>query len=246
MRVPLLTSARKWIPAAFALAIGFGGLEGCGVGSTVEGAPRDVDGIRVESLRILPIGSRFVLGNAPTSILFRRFHAGYACSEILKMNLTAPAAGTPPTYLPDTRIRLPATADCAVDSSGRDTTIEHLFGTGSDSVRLANSEGVPTDSAKVVIGSLAIDSIAGKFSPLTHTFSVGGLTVVDSSDAIPHALHAESLSTCRYFNSASLRPVSKDTSVVVTFSVVSLDPSTVPDKCNGAHADSIPVRIAVP
>jgi hypothetical protein len=233
------------IAAAIALAIGIGGFQGCGVDSSVEVAPQTVDGIRVESLRILPLGSRFVLANKPTSIVFRKYHAGYFCSEIL-MNLTSAPIGTPPAFQPDTRIRLPGTLDCAVDSAGHDSTIQHVFGTEMDSVRLANSAGVTTDSAKVVVGAFVLDSIAGKFSPLTKTFSVGGLTVVDSSLGIPRVLFAESLTTCQYFNSANYKPQPTDTSVQIKFTVVNLDPSTVPDKCNGTHADTIALQLAVP
>jgi hypothetical protein len=221
-------------------------LQGCGVDSSVETVPQTVDGIRVESLRFLPLGSRFVLGNAPTSILFRKYHAGYFCSEILKIELTPAPVGTPPAFQPDTRIRLPGTLDCAVDSAGRDTTIQHPFGTGMDSVRLANSLGATTDSAKVAVGAFVLDSISGKFSPLTKTFSVGGLTVVDSSLGIPRKLFAESLTTCQFFNSANYTPVPQDTSVKIRFTVLNKDPSTVPDKCNGTHADSIPLQLAVP
>jgi hypothetical protein len=75
---------------------------------------------------------------------------------------------------------------------------------------------------------------------------VGRLTVVDSSLGIPRKLFAESLTTCQFFNSANYTPVPQDTSVKIRFTVLNKDPSTVPDKCNGTHADSIPLQLAVP
>jgi hypothetical protein len=220
-------------------------LAGCGVGSSIDREPQIVEGIRVDSVRILPFGSRFVLRDSATRILFRKFHPGYLCSEILELDLAAAGGGNPPVFLPKSSVRLPASGDCAVDSSGRDSIIVHVFGTGLDTVRLANSAGKPTDRAEVVRGVMSFDSLQGNFSPGHPTFMRGHLTVVDSTGGVARSLYADSLSSCQHLNQADFTP--NGDSLKVRLSLVTVDAAASADTCRGpVHSETIPILKAAP
>jgi hypothetical protein len=211
-------------------------LAACGEGVYGDRKPTTVSNIRVESVRILPFGSRFVLADVPTRLRFLRFHAGYACSDVLRMELSPLPSGSPPVFRPDTRVSLPTTPDCALDSAGRDTTVYHVFGADLDTARVGNSSGKVTDAAQVVLGTLGQDSLIGVPGE-TLTLSKGPWIFRDSSSLASRMLFNDSMASCRTFNHASYSRI-KDT-VRVRFSYVTLDASAAPDSCNGgAHADS--------
>lgn len=227
--------------AALALAAVLSALQGCGVGTDLDRDPATVDGIRVDSVRILPLGSRFVLADSATRLAFRRFHAGYACSRVLEMGLAAQGSGDPAVFAPKTSVRLPGSEDCALDTAGRDTAITFVFGAGPAGVRLTNSAGKATDSAAVARGKIAFDSLQGKFSPLTHTFSLGLFTVRDSSGGKPRVLFADSLTPCQSLNHANFT-AKADTSLLIRYSLIGRDSTAAADTCHGGtHRDSIPV-----
>jgi hypothetical protein len=211
-------------------------LAACGEGIYGDRKPTTVSNIRVDSVRILPFGSRFVVADVPTRLRFLRFHAGYACSDVLRMELSSLPSGSPAVFRPATRVSLPSVPDCALDSLGRDTTVSHVFGADLDSVRVGNSSGKVTDAAQVVRGTLALDSLVGVLG-IAGTLSKGPWTFRDSSSQASRMLFGDSLASCRIFNHASYERI-KD-SVRVRFSYVTLDPSAAPDSCRGgAHADS--------
>lgn len=221
------------VTAAFTLLC----LAACGEGVYGDRDPATVDGIRVDSVRILPFGSRFVLADAPTRLRFIRIKTGYACSEVLRMDLSSLPTGSPAVFKPDTRIRLPAVPDCALDTAGRDTTVTHVFGADPAFVRMGNSSGKATDSARVVSGTLGQDSLIGVLG-LAGTLSKGPWTFRDTSSQASRMLFGDSLASCSVFNHASYSRI-KDT-VWIRFSYVTLDPSAAPDSCHGgAHADSV-------
>ncbi|MEO6097946.1 MAG: hypothetical protein ABIW76_20705 [Fibrobacteria bacterium] len=212
-------------------------LAACGEGVYGDRKPTAVDNIHVDSVRILPFGSRFVIADAPTRLRFMRFNTGYTCSEVLRMELSSLPSGSPAAFRPVSRIRLPSVPDCALDSAGRDTTVIHIFSGNLDSARVANSSGQVTDRAQVVRGTLGLDSLVGVLGP-DGTLSKGPWTFRDSSSQAPRMLFGEPLVSCRAFNQASYARF-KD-SVSVRFSYVTLDPSADLDYCqSGAHADSI-------
>jgi hypothetical protein len=87
MREPsALIDALRKTRAAWGSAWMLAALLGCGKGVWPDRDPVIVDGIRVDSLKFLPSGSRFVLEDSLTSILFRKFRPGYLCSRILKLD----------------------------------------------------------------------------------------------------------------------------------------------------------------
>jgi hypothetical protein len=226
-------------------AMGLPGLHGCGVGSEVDRDPSIVTGIRLDSVIFLPAGSRFILKDSSTDLLIRKFYPGYACSQVLEMDLDSAPSGNPPAYSPLTRVRLPAAADCALDSAaGRDTSITHVFRAG-ELIRLANSAGRITDSAALVPGELEYDSLAGVFSPITHVFSSGHYSVVDSGAGTGRYLYVDTLACGQYLNQAEAWG-SGDT-LKVRLSLVTLDPASAPDSCRGStHEDTVAISAARP
>jgi hypothetical protein len=229
---------RKWFSKAlsFVAAAVLLVLAACGEGVYGDRNATTTDNIRVDSVRIIPFGSRFVLADAPTRLMFIGFNTGYECSEILRLELSSIPSGSPAAFRPDTRVRLPAVPDCALDSGGRDTTVTHVFGADLGFARIANSSGKVTDSTRVVRGAFARDSIVG-VPGIAGTVSKGAWTFRDSSSIASRMLFGDSLSSCRYVNHASYFR-SKDT-IRVRFSYVTLDPSASPDSCRGeAHSDS--------
>lgn len=211
--------------AAFALL-----LSACGQSVYPDREPATVENIRVQGAKFLPLGGRFILADSAASIRLIGIHTGYKCSEILEMGLAASPAGTPPAFLPRTRIRLPAAPDCAVDSAGRDTAITRVFPAVPDTVRLANSSGVVTDIAAVIRGTLEYDSLIGV--PNLGLITKGPWLFRDSSAIGPRRLYGDSLSSCRLLNQASWSKA-KDT-VKVRLSFVTLDSAAAPDTCHGA------------
>ncbi|MEO7426276.1 MAG: hypothetical protein ABI036_13895 [Fibrobacteria bacterium] len=226
-------------------AMGLPGLHGCGVGSEVDREPSIVTGIRLDSVIFVPAGSRFILKDSTTELLIRRFFPGYACSQVLEMDLDSAASGNPPAYSPLTRVQLPAAANCALDSAeGRDTSITHVFRAG-ELIRLANSAGSITDSAALVQGEFEYDSLAGVFSSVTHVFSSGHYSVVDSGAGTGRYLYIDTLACGQYLNHAEARE-SGDT-LKVRLSLVTLDPGSAPDSCRGStHEDTVAISAARP
>ncbi|MDB5104516.1 MAG: hypothetical protein JWP91_2205 [Fibrobacteres bacterium] len=225
------------------LGLGLPGLMihlGCGGSTYPDRDPATVEDIRVDSVKILPYGSRYLLGDSATPLAILGFYPGYRCSRILEIGIADAPTGIPPAYRPSTRVRLPGTPDCALDTIGRasrDTTVPHVFGSDASMVRLANSAGRITDSARVVRGTLAFETLSGKLG-IAGTLSKGQWTYRDSSAVASRRLFGDSLPPCRFLNQADFEKTG-DT-VTVRFSYVTLDPSAAPDSCNGAaHADSL-------
>lgn len=216
----------------------------CGISAYPDRDPATVENIRVENARFLPLGGRYILADSATGIRFGGVRTGFECSEILAMGLAESPVGSPPAFLPHTRVRLPAAPDCAVDSAGRDTTITGVFPAGPDTVRLANSAGLITDSAALIRGTLGFFILAG-VPGIAGTISSGPWTFRDSSGLAPRQIYADSLPSCRHLNHATFSR-SKDT-VTVRLSFVTLDSAAAADTCRGpAHADSLALTAASP
>jgi hypothetical protein len=208
------------------------------------------EGIAIDSVRFLPIGSRFVLRDSASPIAFLGYHAGYVCSRFLRLGLADALAGVTPAYRPETQVRFPASDECALDSGGRDTTVAHVF-SGEALIRLANPLGQVTDSALPIPGKMGFDSIRG-FPDSTGALSIGNVTFRDSTASGIKEVRIDSLPQCRFLNSADWEKSKGDT-VMIRFSWVDLDPAAVADACQGPlHSDSSVVgphrtlRMAVP
>lgn len=202
--------------------------------------------IRIDTLRFLPYGSRYVLRDSATPIRFIDISTGYAlgpgCASILAMGVDSIPRGTPPAYAADSRVRLPGNPEnCAVDSGGRDTTFSHVFTDGSI-VRLSNSALKITDSATLVAGTMRRDSIKG-IPGDALTFQVGPLTFRDSSSLAPRFLFSDTVHPCKRMNHADFwkgDSTGKGDTITVHYSWVILDP--VETDCGGAaQRDSVPV-----
>ena len=223
-----------------ALATGLMALYGCGVGFETDREEPIVTGIRVDSVILLPTGSRFLLQDSTTRFLFRKFRPGYACSEILTMDIDSIASGNPAAYPPLSRVRLPAAAECALDTTGRDTLITHVFRNDASKIRFANSAGVVTDSARVVAGVMTFDSLEGVFSGVTRAFSSGHYSVVDSGGGRPRSLYVDTLACGQYLNQVGA--TARGDTLKVRLSIVTLDSPASLDSCLGAtHDDSVAV-----
>lgn len=219
-------------------------LTACGGSVYPDRDPTTVENIRVESARFLPLGGRYILADSATSIRFTGVHTGYECSKILEMGLAATPAGIPPAYRPFTRVQLPASPDCPVDTAGRDTAFTLVFPAGPDPIRLANSSGAVTDSAEVVRGTLEYDSLIGVLG-IAGTISKGAWSFRDSSGIGPRQVRGDSLSSCRFLNQATWSK-EKDT-VRVRLSFVTLDSAAAPDTCHGApRVDSLAPAVHAP
>jgi hypothetical protein len=213
-------------------------LAACSVDPGADRAGTVAAGIAIDSVRFLPFGSRFVLRDSASPVAFLGYHAGYLCSRFLLLGLADAPAGDPPAYRPDTRVRLPASDECALDSGGRDTTAAGIF-SGGALVRLANPMGVVTDSALPVPGRLGYDSLRG-IPDSSGALAAGNVLYRDSAAAGPE-LRIDSLPACRYLNSAD-REKRKDT-LLVRYSWVDLDPASQADSCRGLpHSDRAAVQ----
>lgn len=232
-------SARASAIRALAIQFAAAFLAACGGGVYPERDPATMENVRVEGARFLPPGGRFILADSATRIGFTGMQIGYACSEILTVELASIPAGTPPAFRPSTRVRLPASPDCAVDTAGIDTVVLHAFpgAPGATRVRLANSNGAVTDSALLVNGTIGYVLLSG-VPGIAGTLSNGPWTFRDSSGLAPRRIYGDSLPSCRHLNQATYAK-SKDT-VTVRLSFVTLDSAAAPDACLGEpHADSL-------
>lgn len=207
-----------------------------------------VENVRVDSLRFLPYGSRYVLRDSASPIRFQDLRTGYAvgreCARILVLAVDSIPAGTPPAFPPVTRVQMPGNPEtCAVDSGGQDDTVAHVFRAGSV-IRLANSAGAITDSANLVSGTIAYDSIKG-ITGVAGTFSAGSLTFRDSSSLAPRFLFSDTVDGCRRLNQAEYRKgdgKGKGDTVTVRYSWVTLASAAEGPTCGGPAArDSVPV-----
>ena len=240
-------SSANWIPnwillfATLALLL----VAGCGVGDWPDRQPLLADNVRIDSLHFVPSDWRFVLIDSTTTIRFRGIHVGYRCSEILLLDLDSIAGGPDFTFRPKSRIRLPSQPDCPLDSAaGRDSLLTHVFRSGDDSVILRNSSDSVTDRARLVRGKVSFDSIQ-KVLGIARTIDQGHLSYRDTLGNLPRQLLADTLSSCQFLNQATVAHLGGDT-VKVRLSLVTLDSASVPDACQGTHADSIPVVPVAP
>lgn len=223
---------------------------GCGKSVWPDREGAEAENIRVDTVRALPEGSRFILRDSATEILLSGYHAGYECSRILEMSLDSADTGSSPTYRPRTRVLLPATPDCPVDAGDRDTVLTHIF-TGSDTVRFANSSGTVTHTAVVVKGALSFDTVKGVPDSVTRNFRSGRWIFSDSSAvaAVGRTVSADSLPACQFLNHAehSRRAgYRQGDTVTVRIALVTLDSADVPDGCLGTRPDIIQAFPAPP
>jgi len=215
-------------------------LAACSVDPGADRAGALAEDIAIDSVRFLPIGSRFVLRDSASPLALLGYHAGYVCSRFLRLGLQDAPSGVTPAYRPETQVRLPASDECALDSGGRDTVVTHVF---SDEalVRLANPLGQVTDSALPIPGKLGFDSIRG-LPDSVGALSIGNVTFQNSTASGTGDLRIDSLPQCRFLNSSDWEKSRGDT-VLIRFSWVDLDPAAVVGSCQGPlHSDSSAVR----
>lgn len=225
----------RFVPLLLGMA-----LAACSVDPGADRTGALADGIAIDSSRFLPLGSRFVLRDSAAPIAFLGYHAGYLCSRFQRLALQDAPSGATPAYRPETQVRLPAADECALDSGGRDTVVTHSFSEGT-LIRLANPLGQVTDSALLVSGRFAADSIRGLLAA-DKSLSAGNLTYRDSGSLGTPELRADSVPACRYLNSADWEKSKGDT-LTVRLTWVTLDPAASPDSCRGpVHSDASPVR----
>jgi len=221
----------------------------CGIQVWPDRESAVAEGIRVDRVAALPEGSRFILRDSLTRILFEGYHAGYLCSEILEMVLDSGLTGDGRhTFSPRTRVRLPEAPDCPADTEGRDTVLTRVFGAGTDTVWFANSSGVMTDTANVIGGRMSLDTIRGVPGGATKEFTAGRWTYLDSA-AQGKLLYSDSLTSCEFPEWATdSRPADygPEDTVTIRIALVTLDSAESPDSCKGIRRDSIRVSGAPP
>lgn len=193
------------------------------------------EGIAIDSVRFLPLGSRFALRDSATGIAFLGYHAGYVCARFLDLGLGDGPVGDPLAYRPATLVRLPGTDACALDSGNRDTVATHVF-RDADTVRLATPGGMVTDAVRMVSGRFETDSLLG-IPDSAGTLASGNLIFRGAPAQAEPGLQADSLPACRYIDAAEWEK-RKDT-LVVRITWVTLDPVTSAESCQGpSHADA--------
>src|SRR5690348_4045792 len=82
--------------AAAILILGGALLSACSQSAWPEREAKTVDNVAVDSLKFLPIGSRFVLADSSTPVLFKGFHKGFACTRVLDIDLVRRDADSVP------------------------------------------------------------------------------------------------------------------------------------------------------
>ena len=230
---------------ALAVKMAAGVFAACGGGVYPDREPATVENVRVESARFLPLGGRFILADSATGIRFTGMHIGYSCSEIINVGIAPVMTGNPLAFRPSTRVRLPATPDCPVDTAGLDTTVTDVF-PGAPApirIRLANSTGAVTDSARLIRGSLEYDSLEGVITP--GYIAKGPWLFRDSSSNGPRQFYGNDLPSCRFLNHATWSKT-KDT-VKVRLSYVTFDSAAASGACRGeVHMDSLSPAVYLP
>jgi hypothetical protein len=222
---------------AIGLAAAF--FSGCSQSAWPEREGRTVDNASVDSLKILPIGSRYILADSLTALLFDGFHKGFTCSRVLEMGVEKRSSDSSSTeYRPKLSLQLPASAECPFDSGGEDSVAFHAFGADEHLIRLFGSAGGSTDEAPVVKGRRDSDSLVYVADSLKG-MSKGRWVYQDTAAGAARMLRSDSLGPCERINQAEFRQ-SKDTTRV-RYTWVTLD------TCTGAvHPDSATVLPARP
>src|SRR5689334_19197747 len=105
------------------LAIGVALLvAGCDVGTWPKREAKVVSDVHVDSLKLAPNGSRFILADSATGVLFKGFHRGFACTRVLDIGIDPTDLRTsPPGYLPVLTLQLPADGQCPLDTGASDS-----------------------------------------------------------------------------------------------------------------------------
>lgn len=234
---------------AVAASLALLALGACGIEVWPDRESAVVENIRVDRVATFPEGSRFILRDSLTPILISGYHAGYLCSEILEMGLDSGLTGNDrPTFRPRTRVRLPEVPDCPLETAGRDTSITRVFGAGMDTVWFANSSDLITDSAAVVTGRIAYDTIRGVPAGVVSEFEIGRWRYQDSTIQ-GSILRADSLTSCEFPDWAEVsRPpgYKAGDTVMVRIALITLDSAASPDSCGGLRVDSLMVSAAPP
>ena len=229
-----VSSGRAEAAARWAAALALASLLGCADAVWPDRDPRATE-VRVDSLKLLPAGGRYLLKDSLSSVLFRGYNKGYLCSRLLEFGLV-PDSADPLALVARVRVELPSDAGCPLDSA-RDSLASQRFRGAPDTVlRLLAGPGRPTDSARLVRGRLDQDSLVYVTST-TGTVTRGRFTYRDSSSLAGRLLHADTLGPCESLNHAAFTK-SKDTTKV-RFSWVALDPipSAGADSCRAGPVD---------
>lgn len=200
-----------------------------------EYADRDslvIDRAPVDSLEFLPVGSRFLLEDSLSEVLFRGFHLGYVCTRITTLELERLGSIQPPRYMARLGLRLPPKPTCALDSIAEDSVLMRRF-TASDgpTATLVDSLGSVLDTAEVVRGILLRDSLQ-LVAPALSAFH-GRFFFRDTVGTLQRMLTADSLNSCEYLNHAEYRKNRKGDTTRVTFTWVLKDAAASPDSCKG-------------
>lgn len=202
-----------------------------------------VENVQVDTLRFLPYGSRYILRDSATPIRHIGFRTAYAvgkdCAVILSMGVDSVPVGMPAAFPAFSRIRLPGNPEtCPIDTGGQSQVVPHTFKDGTI-IRIANSALKITDSATLIRGTIAFDSIVG-VTGLAETFEVNGLTFRDSSSLADRALFTDTVPPCKRLNQSDWwkgDSLGKGDTVKVRYSWVTLDAS---EGCSGPAArDSV-------
>lgn len=202
-----------------------------------------VENVQVDTLRFLPYGGIYILRDSTTPIRHIGFRTAYKvgkdCSVILSMGVDSVPVGMPPAFPAVSRIRLPGNPEtCVIDTGGQTKVIPHTFKDGT-TIRIANSALKITDSATLVRGKIAFDSIKG-VTGLAGTYSVGGMLFRDSSSLAERFLFSDTVPSCKRLNQADFwkgDSLGKGDTIMVRYSWVTLDAS---EGCSGPAArDSV-------
>lgn len=236
---------------ALALVAWFSGSAffGCTQSEYPDRDPLVIDRAPVDSLEFLPVGSRFILEDSLSGVLFRGFHLGYVCTRITTIELERLGSIQPPRYMARLGLKLPSEPTCALDSVARDSVLMRRF-TAADgpTVTLTDSLGFVLDTAEVARGILLTDSLL-LVAPAVSAFH-GRFFFRDTVGSLSRILSADSLSSCEYLNHAEYRKNGKGDTTTVTFTWLQKDVAASPDSCKGpTRRDALvpmPARPRVP
>ena len=206
-------------------------------------SPIILDSAAVSSLRFWPPLVRYITVGETAVVQLKGIKRAYSCSEILESRLASTSSHDTLLVGSQTRVKIPGTPVCPLDTAGLDTAF-HLPPTpvsGISTLVLKTPDNRITDSARRVNATVTAEILV-YVSDTTGRKVQGRYTFRDSTSKHPlRTLSTDSLSRCETLQGAVY--TSSNDTLKVRFHRLVLDSTQHPTltPCLGKHRDSLNV-----